>query len=166
MQTRSGNVYRYDVARPTLEKKVEQPKVAPKVEKRVEPKVEKRVEPKVEVKVEPKVEVKIESTLNSARKFASAREFARRPSGFIIPPSRISDELAKFLNVPAGTLLARTQVSKLINEYIRNNNLQSVNDNRVINVDAKLRKLLNAKPTDEVTYFNLQRFMKPHFTRD
>jgi len=157
MQTRSGNVYRYDVARPTLEKKVEQPKVAPKVEK--------RVEPKVEVKVEPKVEVKIESTLNSARKFASAREFARRPSGFIIP-SRISDELAKFLNVPAGTLLARTQVSKLINEYIRNNNLQSANNSRVINTDAKLRKLLNAKPTDEVTYFNLQRFMKPHFTRD
>ena len=157
MQTRSGNVYRYDVARPTLEKKVEQPKVAPKVEK--------RVEPKVEVKVEPKVEVKIESTVNSARKFASARKFSRRPCGFIIP-SRISDELAKFLNVPAGTLLARTQVSKLINEYIRNNNLQSVNNSRVINVDAKLRKLLNAKPTDEVTYFNLQRFMKPHFTRD
>jgi len=157
MQTRSGNVYRYDVARPTLEKKVEQPKVAPKVEK--------RVASKVEVKVEPKVEVKIESTLNSARKFASAREFARRPSGFIIP-SRISDELAKFLNVPAGTLLARTQVSKLINEYIRNNNLQSANNSRVINTDAKLRKLLNAKPTDEVTYFNLQRFMKPHFTRD
>jgi len=173
MQTRSGNVYRYDLARPALEKKVEQPKAAPKVEKRVAPKVEKRVapkvEPKMEVKVEPKMEVKVEpkveSTLNSARKFASAREFARRPSGFITP-TRISDELAKFLNVPLGTMLARTEVSKLINGYIRVNNLQSVNNGRVINVDAKLSKLLNVKPTDEVTYFNLQKFMKPHFTRD
>jgi len=160
MQTRSGNVYRYDLARPTLEKRVE-PRVAPKVA----PKVEKRVEPKVEVKVEPKVEVKIESTLNSARKFASAREFARMPSGFV-KPSRISDELAQFLKVPAGTLLARTEVSKLINGYIRVNNLQSANNGRVINVDAKLSKLLNTKPSDEVTYFNLQRFMKPHFARD
>jgi chromatin remodeling complex protein RSC6 len=209
MQTRSGNVYRYDVARPTLEKKVEQPKVAPvrlnksgelinlsahhstsckalhedeinkmllafseknnisisnstpKVEKRVAPKVEK----KVEVKVEPKVEVKIEPTLNSAREFARVSTFDRRPSGFVTP-TRISDELAKFLNVPLGTRLARTQVSKLINGYIRANNLQDANNGRVINTDAKLRKLLNAKPTDEVTYFNLQKFMKPHFTRD
>jgi len=161
MQTRSGNVYRYDVARPTLEKKVEQPKVAPKVEKRVE----KKVEPKVEVKVEPKVEVKVEPTLNIAREFARVSTFDRRPSGFITQ-RRISDELAKFLNVPVGTMLARTQVSKLIYGYIRVNNLQDANNGRVINADAKLRKLLNAKPTDEITYFNLQRFMKPHFARD
>jgi len=156
MQTRSGNVYKYNVSRPTLEKKVE---------RRVEPKVEKRVEPKVEVKVEPKVEVKIESTLNSARKFASAREFDRRPSGFVTP-TRISDELAKFLNVPVGTMMARTQVSKLINGYIRVNHLQDANNGRVINVDTKLRKLLNVNPTDEVTYFNLQKYMKRHFARD
>ena len=153
MQTRSGNVYRYNLARPTLEKRVE-----PKVERKVQPKVEKRVEPKVEVKVEPR--------LNIATGFARTPSgFDGRPSGFVMP-TRISDELAQFLKVPAGTLLARTEVSKLINGYIRVNNLQDANNGRIINPDAKLRKLLNAKPTDEVTYFNLQKFMKPHFARD
>lgn len=154
MQTRSGNVYRYNVSRPTLEKKV-----VPKVAVKVEPKVEKKVEPKVEVKVEPR--------LNSATGFArinSASRFDRRPSGFVTP-TRISDELAQFLKVPVGTLLSRTEVSKLINGYIRSNNLQDANNGRVINPDAKLRKLLNAKPTDEVTYFNLQSYMKHHFGR-
>ena len=175
MQTRSGNVYRYNLARPTMEKRVE-----PKVERKVQPKVEKRVEPKVEVKVEPKVEVKVEPRLNIATGFARPPSgFDRRPSGFARPPSgfdrrpsgfvtptRISDELAQFLKVPAGTLLARTEVSKLINGYIRSNNLHDANNGRVINPDAKLRKLLNVKPTDEVTYFNLQKYMKPHFARD
>lgn len=137
MQTRSGNVYRYNLARPTLEKKVEV-------------KVEKRVEPKVEVKVEPRLN--------------SSSGFARRPSGFVTPT--ISDELAQFLKVPAGTILPRSEVSKLINGYIRANNLQDANNGRVIKPDAKLRKLLNVKSTDEVTYFNLQRHMKHHFTRD
>jgi len=148
MQTRSGNVYRYNVARPTLEKKVE---------RRVEPKVEKRVEPKVEVKVEPRL-----SASTWARRPAG---FSRQPSGFVTP-TRISDELAKFLNVPVGTMMARTEVSKLINGYIRVNHLQDANNGRVINVDTKLRKLLNVNPTDEVTYFNLQKYMKHHFKRD
>ena len=161
MQTRSGNVYRYNLARPTLEKRVE-----PKVERKVQPKVEKRVEPKVERKVEPKVAVKVEPRLNIATGFARTPSgFDRRPSGFVTP-TRISDELAQFLKVPAGTLLARTEVSKLINGYIMVNNLQDANNGRLINADAKLRKLLNAKPTDEITYFNLQKFMKPHFARD
>jgi len=152
MQTRSGNVYKYNVSRPTLEKKVE---------RRVEPKVEKRVEKKVE----PKVEVKIEPRLSASTFARRPAGFARRPSGFVTP-RRISDELAKFLNVPVGTMMARTEVSKLINGYIRVNNLQSANNSRVINVDTKLRKLLNVPTDDEVTYFNLQRYMKHHFARD
>ena len=34
---------------------------------------------------------------------------------------------------------------------------------RKINPDSKLAALLKLKKTDELTYFNLQRYMKPHF---
>jgi chromatin remodeling complex protein RSC6 len=160
MQTRSGNVYRYDVARPTLEKKVE-----PKVEKRVAPKVEKKVAPKVEKKVAPKVEPNVNVPSNSSGAgFVSVRG-SRVISGFI-KPCGISDELAKFLNVPVGSLMLRTDVSKLINNYIRVNNLQDPANGRRINPDAKFRKLLNINPTDELTYFNLQKYMKHHFIRN
>ena len=86
----------------------------------------------------------------------------RQPSGFV-KPTKISDELAKFLEKPAGTEMARTDVTREINKYIRSHNLQDKENGRKINPDAKLQSLLKLKKTDELTYFNLQRYMSPHF---
>jgi len=88
----------------------------------------------------------------------------RQPSGFV-KPTRISDELAKFLDKPAGTEMARTDVTRNINVYIRAHNLQDKENGRKINPDAKLQSLLKLKKTDELTYFNLQRYMSPHFAK-
>lgn len=112
-------------------------------------------------KVEPRVEPRVEPKLNRS----TSTLLTRVPSGFITP-TRISDELAKFLKVPVGTQLTRVDVSKLINGYINVNKLQDSKNGRIINPDAKLRKLLRIPPTDELTYFNMQKYMKPHFIRD
>lgn len=86
----------------------------------------------------------------------------RAPSGFV-KPTRISSELASFLGKPKGTEMARTEVTREINKYIRANDLQDKNNGRVILADTKLRKLLKLNKSDELTYFNLQRYMSPHF---
>lgn len=88
----------------------------------------------------------------------------RQPSGFV-KPTKISDELAKFLEKPVGTEMARTDVTREINKYIRSHNLQDKVNGRKINPDAKLQTLLKLKKTDELTYFNLQRYMSPHFSK-
>jgi len=88
----------------------------------------------------------------------------RKPSGFV-KPTLISEELAAFLSKPTGTEMARTDVSKEINAYITANGLQDKSNGRKINADAKLTKLLKITPSDELTYFNLQRFMKHHFVK-
>lgn len=88
----------------------------------------------------------------------------RAPSGFV-KPTLISDELAGFLQKPAGSEMARTEVTRDINKYIRTNNLQDKENGRKINPDKKLAALLKLKATDELTYFNLQRFMSPHFAK-
>ena len=88
----------------------------------------------------------------------------RAPSGFV-KPTRISDELAKFLGKTVGTEMARTDVSKEINAYIRANNLQRPDNGRFIVPDAKLTTLLKLGKDDELSYFNLQRYMKPHFIK-
>ena len=88
----------------------------------------------------------------------------RQPSGFV-KPTLISDELAAFLGKEKGSELARTAVSKEINTYIVANKLQDAANGRKINADAKLAKLLKLEKTDELTYFNLQRYMKHHFVK-
>lgn len=88
----------------------------------------------------------------------------RKPSGFI-KPTRISDELAGFLGKTLGTEMARTEVSKEINAYIQAHKLQDKQNGRIIHADAKLSKLLKLQKTDELTYFNLQRYMKHHFQK-
>lgn len=88
----------------------------------------------------------------------------RKPSGFI-KPTPISDELATFLGKEVGTEMARTAVSKEINAYIQKHKLQDKNNGRIIHADAKLSKLLKLGKEDELTYFNLQRYMKIHFNK-
>ena len=88
----------------------------------------------------------------------------RAPSGFV-KPTKISVELATFLGKAKGTEMARTEVTREINSYIRAHKLQDPKNGRRILADAKLRKLLKLKKEDELTYFNLQRYMSPHFAK-
>lgn len=106
--------------------------------------------------------------LKNAQKSKSKSKKAsgnRQPSGFV-KPTRISDELAKFLGKDIGVEMARTSVSKEINAYIREKGLQDPSNGRKINPDANLTKLLNIQKDDELTYFNLQRYMKHHFIKE
>jgi chromatin remodeling complex protein RSC6 len=105
--------------------------------------------------------------LKSAQKNSKKRKSSgnRAPSGFV-KPTRISDELAKFLGKTVGTEMARTEVSKEINAYIREKGLQDKENGRKIHPDASLSKLLALTAADELTYFNLQRYMKHHFLKE
>jgi hypothetical protein len=85
--------------------------------------------------------------LKNAQKASKKRQRRtgnRAPSGFV-KPTKISLELANFLGKPKGTEMARTEVTREINKYIRANKL---------------------KVEDELTYFNLQRYMSPHFAKN
>jgi upstream activation factor subunit UAF30 len=88
----------------------------------------------------------------------------RSPSGFV-KPTLISDELAAFLGKGKGTQMARTEVTREINAYIRANQLQDKTNGRRINADTNLASLLKLNSGEELTYFNLQRYMSPHFAK-
>ena len=88
----------------------------------------------------------------------------RKPSGFI-KPTLISDELASFLGKTSGTEMARTDVSKEINAYICAHNLKDKTNGRIIHPDAKLSALLKITSGNELTFFNLQSYMKHHFIK-
>lgn len=107
-------------------------------------------------------QLKVVQKLHAKKK----KKAARAPSGFV-KPSRISDELATFLGKEKGVEMARTDVTREINKYIRAHDLQDKQNGRKINPDEPLRTLLKLTNESDVvlTYFNLQRYMGPHFPK-
>ena len=120
---------------------------------------------KADVKAQERQNAKDQKLAQRNSKHVKRANPNRQPSGFV-KPTRISNELAEFLGLAAGTELARTEVSKKINNYITKNNLQEETNRRKINPDAKLRTLLKLQPEDDaLTYFNLQRYLAQHFPK-
>ena len=84
------------------------------------------------------------------------------PSGFA-KPGKVSEELATFLSLGKDELIARTEVTKRITKYCKEHKLQKDEDRRTIHVDPPLKKLLRIPKGEQLTFFNLQRFMKVHY---
>ena len=106
-----------------------------------------------------------EREIKAAQKASKKRRSTnRKPSGFT-KPTVISDELASFLGRPKGSEMARTEVTREINAYIKEHNLQNPENKRQINPDSKLRKLLKLSKSDSLSYFNLQTYMKALFPK-
>jgi chromatin remodeling complex protein RSC6 len=106
----------------------------------------------------------LKTATKASQKRSKRKNTNRAPSGFV-KPTLISSELASFLGKTAGTEMARTEVTREINAYIRANQLQDKSNGRRIIADAKLSSLLKLAAGEELTYFNLQRYMSPHFTK-
>ena len=106
-------------------------------------------------------EMRSQEKINAKRKRKTGN---RKPSGFV-KPTLISTELASFLGKPNGTEMARTEVTREINAYIKSNKLQDADNGRKIIPDAKLKALLKINKGEELTYFNLQKYMSSHFAK-
>ncbi len=87
---------------------------------------------------------------------------SRLPSRFVAPQP-IHSEAAIFFGLPIGTSLSRSELTRLINIYIRENGLEDKQNKRNINPDEKLKALLKVKDDTQLTYFNLQRHLAPLF---
>ena len=84
------------------------------------------------------------------------------PSGFA-KPNKISDELCDFIGVPHGTEKSRTDITRLINAYVKEHKLNKPENKRFILPDTKLKKILNVGDSEEINYFILQRLISHHF---
>jgi chromatin remodeling complex protein RSC6 len=85
-------------------------------------------------------------------------------SGFA-KPTKISEELCEFLGKEKGTTMARTEVTKYLHNYIRDNALQVESNKTLIIPDTNLKNLLhlNSDEVKEIHFFSLQKYMNQHF---
>jgi len=112
------------------------------------------------------IEISVKKQMKKLQKEAlkNKNKGNRKASGFAVP-SKISKDLCKFMGKPEGSEMARTEVTKYIIHYIQSKNLPDKKNKKVIKPDKALKSLLDVKPTDEVTYFNLQKYMNKHFVK-
>ena len=89
----------------------------------------------------------------------------RKPSGFA-KPSKVTKELCEFMNKTEGTEIARTEVTKALVTYIKENKLENESNSKVIKPDNKLKFLLGLEEGEELTYFNIQKYMNKHFVKN
>jgi|TARA_R110002073_G_scaffold273256_5_gene436745 chromatin remodeling complex protein RSC6 len=110
------------------------------------------------------LEKTVRKEMKSLRKEAAKNKHKgnRKPSGFA-KPTRISDELCQFMDKEDGAEVARTEVTQFIIKYIREKELQNPENRKIIRPDKNLKQLLGVEDGDEVTYFNLQKYMNKHF---
>ena len=89
----------------------------------------------------------------------------RRSKNAFLKPRLLSDELASFMGLPAKSQASQTQVTKHLAQYVKAHSCFDPSFKRRIVPDAKLSKLLRVKDDQEVTYLNLQSFLKVHFIK-
>jgi chromatin remodeling complex protein RSC6 len=89
----------------------------------------------------------------------------RQPSGFA-KPCKVTKELCDFLDKNDGTEIARTEVTKALVSYIKTNNLENQTNSKIIKPDDKLISLLGIEEGEELTYFNIQKYMNKHFIKN
>ena len=89
----------------------------------------------------------------------------RKPSGFA-KPSKVTKELCEFMNKTEGTEIARTEVTKALVSYIKENKLENEGNSKIIKPDNKLKILLELEDGQELTYFNIQKYMNKHFVKN
>ena len=85
----------------------------------------------------------------------------RKPSIFELP-TPLSNALCSFLGRASGSLESRSNITKAITTYVKEKNLK---EKHTIKPDAKLTALLGVKDGEVLTYFNLQRYLNPHYLK-
>ena len=111
------------------------------------------------------IERDFNTVVKKMQKTSKKKRNSSRPlSGFAVP-TKLTPELYDFLDLQHGTLIARKDVTKLMNNYIVENNCRDTQDRRKIIPNEALKKLFKCTDDDNITYFNLQTYMKKHYTK-
>jgi chromatin remodeling complex protein RSC6 len=90
---------------------------------------------------------------------------ARRANNAFLVQRPLTDELCHFMGLKSGETRSQTQVTKFISEYVKTHSCFDPSFKRRILPNAALAKLLRVGDKDEVTYLNLQSFLKVHFIK-
>jgi len=118
------------------------------------------------IKDSDKTSKELEKLRNKRTRVKAERSADALPSG-ITKPVAITDELAVFLGVAPGTLVPRNEVTKGVSAYVKKHEISDPTNKQKFVLDdrpaAKTLRTLLGNPSEDVTYFNLQKYLKHHY---
>ena len=108
----------------------------------------------------------VEKALKTVSKRSKKRRTGGNAKSGLNMPTGITGDLASFLGEDESLRISRTDVTRRVIAYIKEHELQDAEKRRVILPDDNLGALLNVPEDVELTYFNLQTYLAPHFVKD
>lgn len=79
--------------------------------------------------------------------------------------NEVDSVLREFLSLAEGEMISRSDATRRVNQYVKDNGLKHPDNARVIILDDKLKALL-APPEDvQVTVLTIQKYLSPHFIK-
>ena len=113
-------------------------------------------------RLEKRVHRELKDARKRKRRAPPAEGSAPKAPSIFERPTKVTDELCKFLGKPNATLMSRSEVTKGVNNYVKLHNLK---DKHAIKPDAALKALLQIGDGEPLTYFNLQRYLNRHYVK-
>ena len=80
-------------------------------------------------------------------------------------PLEVSEKLRTFLVLGEDEKVSRSEVTRRINAYVTANSLKQVDNGRNINLDDKMRELLEPPEGLQITFLNIQKYLSPHYVK-
>lgn len=90
---------------------------------------------------------------------------SRRANNAFLKLRPLTDELCSFMGLSPKSQRSQTDVTKFVATYVKEHKCFDPSFKRRIIPDSKLGKLLRVKDGQEVTYLNLQSYLKVHFVK-
>lgn len=109
-----------------------------------------------------------EMMVKKEHKQANKPKKERKACGFAVAVP-VSDIMCEFMEVEKGSLVARTDITKRLNAYIKANGLENPDNRQQILPDEKLWKILGGDSHKDngvvITHFNIQKYINGHFLK-
>jgi hypothetical protein len=110
-----------------------------------------------------------EMMVKKEQKQANKPKKERKACGFAVAVP-VSDIMCEFMEVEKGSLVARTDITKRLNAYIKANGLENPENRQQILPDERLWKILGVDSDGTangvvITHFNIQKYINGHFLK-
>lgn len=108
----------------------------------------------------------VELVVKKEQKTGAKVKKERKPCGFAVS-SKVTPVMCEFMGRKEGELISRIEITKYLNKYIKENNLENPENRQNIVPDEKLWKILGEEARNEkITHFTIQKYLNKHFLKE